>query len=184
MLISIKNFIDKMKKYIYRLYRFITNQEQKERNELMAKTINNTNYFSFNGKTIKAKVVDCYDGDTITCIFKHDDNYYKFKIRMLGYDSPEIKPMKTIPEKERNVIINKARDAKEYIEKLMLNKIVYLTCNKFDKYGRILATVKMNPSDKETINDQMIGLGYGYPYDGKTKLNYHDIIEYSDNKQI
>ena len=40
---------------------------------------------------------------------------------------------------------------------------------KFDKYGRLLGTVKLNHSDKKTVNDIMVEEGHGYPYYGGTK---------------
>ena len=39
-----------------------------------------------------AKVVDVYDGDTITVSIINNCTIQKHKLRMLGYDSPEMKP--------------------------------------------------------------------------------------------
>jgi endonuclease YncB( thermonuclease family) len=47
--------------------------------------------FSFNGQIKEVYVCDVYDGDTFTCIFKLEGKAYKFKCRMMGYDSPEIR---------------------------------------------------------------------------------------------
>jgi len=127
-------------------------------------------YFSFDGEVHLAKVVDCYDGDTITCIFKHDNKYMKFKIRMDGYDSPEMKPSKTIPEEKRIEIKKNAMIAKKYIESLILHKNIYVFCKAFDKYGRLLADIKINKDDRQTINEMMINGGYGYEYHGGTKI--------------
>ena len=40
----------------------------------------------------RAKVVDVYDGDTITIVIFNKGGVEKYKLRMYGYDSPEIKP--------------------------------------------------------------------------------------------
>ena len=125
--------------------------------------------FTFDGEIHLAKVVKCYDGDTLHCIFKHNNKYNIFHVRMYGYDSPEIKPSKTIPENERNKIIVSAKDAKRRLEELTLNKNIYLFCKEFDKYGRLLGIIKTNIDDNKSINDIMIEECHGYAYYGGTK---------------
>lgn len=131
-------------------------------------------FFTFDGEIHLAKITKCYDGDTFHCIFKHNGIYQKFHIRMEGYDSWEIKPNKTLPENKRNALVAKAHLAKERLEGLILNKNVYVYCKKFDKYGRILASVKLNLNDTKTINDIMIEEKYGYEYYGGTKKQDED----------
>ena len=126
-------------------------------------------YFTFDGQTHLVKVVKCYDGDTFYCIFKCNGKYSKFKIRMLGYDSYEMKPSKSIPEIERKEIKRRAKAAKERLEELILNKNVYLICHEFEKYGRILGTVKININDTKSVNELMVEEGHGYEYHGGTK---------------
>lgn len=130
---------------------------------------NNTEFFSLKGETHLSKIIKCYDGDTLHCIFKHNGKYQKFKVRMFGYDSAEMRPSKSIPEKIRKIEINKAILAKEKLSDLILDKLVFLECIGFDKYGRLLANVKLNIDDEITINDLMINEGYGVPYFGGTK---------------
>lgn len=88
---------------------------------------------------------------------------------MYGYDSPEMKPSKKIPEAEREIIKQNARIAKKRIEDLILDKCVYLYCMEFDKYGRLLGNIKLDHNDEKTVNDIMINEGYGYPYYGDIK---------------
>lgn len=125
--------------------------------------------FTFDGEIHLAKVVKCYDGDTLYCIFKHNNKYNTFHVRMYGYDSPEMKPSTTIPENERKNIKQKALEAKYRLEGLTLNKNVYLFCKGFDKYGRILGIVKTNINDNKSINEVMIEEGHGYNYFGGIK---------------
>jgi endonuclease YncB( thermonuclease family) len=127
---------------------------------------NACNFFSFEG-TYFAKVIKCYDGDTIHCIFKYNGKFSIFKIRMHGYDSCEMRPRKNIVN--RDLIIKKAHEAKEYLEELILGKNIILECTGQDKYGRLLGIVKLKPDDIKSINDIMIENGYGYAYDGGTK---------------
>lgn len=127
----------------------------------------NTSEFSFENEIHLAKVVSCYDGDTMHCIFKHDGKYQKFDIRMFGYDSPEMKPSKKLSNRDQ--IKEKGELAKQRLEELILNKYVYLYCGKFDKYGRILGVVKLSLDSEKTINDIMVEEGHGYTYFGGTK---------------
>lgn len=137
--------------------------------ELNECTGDNTELFSFNGEKHLAKVVKCYDGDTMHCIFKHNQKYYKFHVRMYGYDSPEIKPSLSIEEGVRNEIKANALKAKHKLEEFLLFKIVILECLGFDKYGRLLANVKLTKDDDKTVNQLMIELGFGKEYYGGTK---------------
>ena len=131
--------------------------------------LTNCKFFSFDGQTHFARVVKCYDGDTIHCVFKYADQYYKFRIRLNGYDSSELKPSKSLGETKCNEIKTNATNAKKRLEELILNRNVWLQCGPFDKYGRILGTIKMNLNDVESINDLMIREGHGYVYNGGTK---------------
>lgn len=126
-------------------------------------------YFTFNNQTHLVKVIKCYDGDTLYCVFKHDGDYYKFRIRMNGYDTAEMKPSKKIPEQERVEIKRRALEAKKRLEELTMDDLVYLECDKFDKYGRILGVVKKNLDDEKSVNDIMVEEGHGVVYHGGTK---------------
>jgi endonuclease YncB( thermonuclease family) len=127
----------------------------------------NTPFFNFCGEVHLAKVVKCYDGDTIHCIFKISEIYRQFKIRMYEYDAPEMKPSKLL--NNRDQIKNDAIMAKMKLEELILNKYVYLFCKGLDKYGRILGIIKINKDDVKSVNDIMLEGGFGYEYYGGTK---------------
>lgn len=111
-------------------------------------------------KITVGKCVKVYDGDTIWVVSKLNGEKYRFKIRMLGYDSPELKD-----DNEHRRIGN---DAKEALSSKILDKIVKLDVHptKRDKYGRMLANVYCN---KLHINQWMMDNGYGKAYDGGKK---------------
>jgi micrococcal nuclease len=116
-------------------------------------------FFSFEDRIIEAYVCKVYDGDTIHAIFKHEDKYQKFKIRMLGYNSPELKPSRKI--KNRDIIIKNAKKSRDRLSDLIFRKVVKLDCGKFDKYGRILATVYFNNNNINKIMlDENLGVVY------------------------
>lgn len=131
---------------------------------------------NFNGKELECYVVDVYDGDTITIVTKlkgynlmmdnNTNDLVKFKVRMYGYDSPEMKPSKQIPEEERIKIKENANNAKKALWQKTNSKILMLKCREFDKYGRLLGELY---DGNENINSWMIENGHGYEYYGGTK---------------
>lgn len=103
----------------------------------------------YSKKIIKARVVDVYDGDTITCIVKKGD-FVKIKCRLLGIDTPEMRGGNDETKKL-------AHEARDFLSDLVLNKIVYLYCDKNDKYGRVLVVLfKSNPTPfyKRSVYDE------------------------------
>jgi len=118
----------------------------------------------------KGQVIKVYDADTITIAAKLPYNsspLYRFQVRLLGVDSPEIKG-KTQEEKEA------AHKSQQALEAILLNKIVYLTDVSHEKYGRILANVYISHENhtKLHVNKWLLDNGYAVPYDGKTKIPY------------
>lgn len=124
----------------------------------------NTPKYSFKDQNKICKVLDVYDGDTITIAIKLERNIFKVKVRMFGYDSPEMKPLKILNNREE--IKKKALEAKKILENKILNKIVNIEIKDFDKYGRLLGIIIYN---EENINNYMINNNYGYAYYGGTK---------------
>jgi endonuclease YncB( thermonuclease family) len=155
---------------------------------LKESTNGNTDLYSLEGIVCPVKVVSVYDGDTCTCnLLLPDGMITKYKLRMLGYDSPEIRPARNA--KDRQTIIKNAMIARNYLaavvtdqpidinnlyskkelQKIVDNnkKIITIKCHSWDKYGRLLGTLYNNGD--ENINESMISGGYGYMYDGGTK---------------
>jgi endonuclease YncB( thermonuclease family) len=77
---------------------------------ILKNATNDVPFYSLDKRTFFGKIVDVYDGDTCTIVIKNNKELQKYKVRMLGYDSPEIKPKKIIDNREK--IIKKAKDAK------------------------------------------------------------------------
>ena len=87
---------------------------------------------------------------------------YRWKCRLLGIDTPEIK---TKSKDEYAAAIK----AKEKLSELILNKIITIKCSNFDKYGRLLITVYKSGVN---INEFMVRQGHAYKYDGGTKRKF------------
>ncbi len=131
--------------------------------ELYKQTADNTDFFSITGE-LQGKCVDVYDGDTVTLILPVRDIFYKFKTRLSGIDTPEIRT-KNLDEKKQGYI------SKKIVSDLILNKIVKVQCFGFDKYGRLLATIFINSIDT-SVNEYLILGGYAVKYDGGTKPKF------------
>jgi endonuclease YncB( thermonuclease family) len=149
---------------------------------------NDIPFFDFKDKKFTVKVVDVYDGDTCTVVFDYNKELVKYKVRCMGYDSPEMKPPKDLVNRSQhiakaiqarnffiskvtdlNLTINDSHSKKELKEMFIQNKkLVKMECHGLDKYGRILGTFRVN---NKNINNEMISRRHGYPYDGGTKQN-------------
>ncbi len=145
----------------------------KETEEIISKLLlcdKKTPVFTLEGQTKLCKVVDIYDGDTCRVVFNHNGCINKWNVRMNGYDSPEMRPSRSLPNREE--IKKKAVESKEYLRSLVANspeQLVYVKCGGFDKYGRLLGELYVNLEDEKSVNQQMIDNGYGYVYHGGTK---------------
>lgn len=122
------------------------------------------------------RVIKVYDGDTITIASKlpfEDSPLYRLSVRLNGIDTPEIKG-KTEDEKTA------AKNARNALAGLVMNKYVSLYNIESEKYGRILADVYV---DSLHVNAWMIQQRYAVSYEGKTKkppaswLKYHETGE-------
>lgn len=122
--------------------------------------------FTLEGLTATAKCVRCYDADTVHLVFgvPGTDTLYKWNCRLLGIDSAEIRS-KNLSEKAYAI---KARD---YLRGLIMDQIVQVTCEKFDKYGRVLVTITHNGVN---LNQDLVEKKYAYVYDGGTKRDFNE----------
>lgn len=124
-------------------------------------TLDNTNKLSFDNFKTYCKVVKVYDGDTITINMIVFGKPRQFNIRMFGYNSPEIRT-RDLEEKQKGF------EAQQFLHQILFNKIVYIHCHDFDKYGRLLGTIYLFKHDvndyKDSINQFMIDNNHGTVY--------------------
>lgn len=133
-------------------------------------------FLSLNNKIMDAYVIDVYDGDTITIVINLYNIHtgkrqlYKWKCRLAGIDTPEIRTKNQLEKIS-------AQTAKNALESICLYKIIKIKCGEFDKYGRLLIWIftrnlldnKMNKSGKIYVNEWMIEQGYAKSYNGGKK---------------
>jgi micrococcal nuclease len=108
----------------------------------------------------KAKVIDVYDGDSITLEI---DLGFHVKIvekaRVNGIDTPELRSHSTL---EKDL----AKTVRKYVRDLILDKEVEIISHKEGKYGRYLVDVGIDGKDLAT---ELLRKGYAKPYDGGKK---------------
>jgi endonuclease YncB( thermonuclease family) len=155
--------------------------------------INATNeipLFSLDGHNCESKIVSIYDADTCSAIIELNGKFTKFKLRLVGIDSPEIRPLKSVVDRDN--VIKKAKCARNRLVQLVTDqeidcdkqytkkelqeivdkskKLIYIECGGFDKYGRLLATLYSKSTDKKkSVNNLLIEEGHAYAYNGGTK---------------
>lgn len=121
------------------------------------------------------KVIKVYDGDTITIAAKicKCSNVYRFNIRLMEIDTPELR---TSNENEKKA----ARFVQRRLEDLIMNKIVETKIIGTDKYGRLLGFVYVRLEDGVQINISrwLLDNRYGVFYDGGKKKTPEDWIDY------
>ena len=165
------------------------NTEDKSLNYAKRISINTLEKKKFNLDNVIGNfyVESVYDGDTITVIVPVESHIYNMisqnqideisdnnklntvyfnsiKIRLLGIDTPEIKPSKDLQGRDEH--IRKAKEAKEFLSSHILGKVIKVEFLSNDKYGRPLAKIYY---DNICLNDLMIEKGYAKKYDGGTK---------------
>ena len=114
-------------------------------------------------KIEKGLCIDVYDGDTITVAAKLDNTLFKFSVRVLGVDTPE---MKGKSEAEKKA----AHRARDFVKSLVLNKVVFLRNHVREKYGRVCASVILE--DGRDLSEILIQQKHGVPYGGGTKIAF------------
>ena len=119
--------------------------------------------WTFAGKTRRAKVIECYDGDTITIAMWVGWQRYSFKFRLYGIDAPEIRTKNEVEKKA-------AIESKTYQENMICGKRVKIVFSDgTDKYGRLMGTVYFKD---QNINQKMITANFAKPYDGGKKQRF------------
>jgi endonuclease YncB( thermonuclease family) len=135
-------------------------------------TSENTPNYGYENLKKLVKVLKVMDGDTIDIALHSDDTgkIFKHRIRLYGIDTPEMHPSLSNPDRLKE--IEASKQSKEALtQRLQENdNMVVAHFHKFDKYGRLMAT--LHDKQGEDINKWMIVSGYAQEYFGKTKKKF------------
>lgn len=123
--------------------------------------------FSLQNNKVLCKIVDVYDGDSVKAVFYTFGKLHKWAVRLKGINTPELRPSRKL--ENRDEIIQRAKESRDHLKKIFEenNNLVYILCDDFGKYGRLLGTFFINEekSDFESsINYKMIQDGYAKLY--------------------
>ena len=126
---------------------------------------------SFKGQRFNCKVVSVYDGDTIKVVFPifgtGSMKLYKWNCRINGVDTPELRTRNAL-EKEHGYLV------RDKLREKILGKVVYVVCDTFDKYGRLLINVFIHGVD---ISNWLIDNEYAFKYDGGKKKSWGEFLQ-------
>lgn len=124
--------------------------------------------FTMNGTEMWCKIIDVYDGDTVDILFYMQSELRHNKMRLYGIDTPELKPLKNISNRED--IIQKAHSAKSYLQSIVLDKIVYVRFVNEEKYGRLMGYLYLSKEQQKiSVNQMLIDSGHAVEYFGGKK---------------
>lgn len=142
---------------------------------------------AFKGMIVKGRIHSIYDGDTFRCETILFNKSMIINIRCSGYDSPEMKPPLSNPNRQQE--IQAAVAAKNALSDLIHRENkggeVWIKILGFEKYGRFLCDVYTCPETTGCctggtsltgiyINQWMIKNKHGRPYEGGTKIGFSE----------
>jgi len=110
--------------------------------------------FDFKSLVRKARVVRIIDGDTIDVIFRFRKKYDTHRCRLLGVNTPELRGGTEATKAA-------ARRSKQFLENLIMGKIVVVYCKELDSFGRILISIEY---DGEDISERLLHEGLAEVY--------------------
>lgn len=156
---------------------------------LRAASLRTSPVFSLQGVKTWGKVVDVYDGDTLTVAVRRPMRT-SFRVRLQGIDTEEIRQPKGAADREaRTARAYQARDRLimlttgvvatglkgEPLREALMNarRCVWVEFGEMDKYGRPLATIRARGVK---VNSALVEEGLALPYDGGTKQAHPNSI--------
>lgn len=136
---------------------------------------NQFEHIRMKGKSFPARVLEIYDGDTLTIGFRHNGGFWKSSLRIYGIDAPEMKPRRQgrsieSLEQEKAAAIR----SRDFLLQLIYNQVVWVDlCDKStDKYGRLMGVIFFQ---NENVAEKMIKGGHARRYHGDRKVEFDHI---------
>lgn len=141
------------------------------RRQLARATLDNTPAFAIPQTPVWARIVDVYDGDSLTAAFKLHGRMYSWTVRVFGIDTPELKISTLFPASERERKRALGYEVADYVRSLLLGNTVCLCPRGRGKYGRLLCTVQFTHEGRETdLRDHLVSRGMARVYMGGKKM--------------
>lgn len=128
----------------------------------------NAKQFSFEGLQASARVIKCYDADSVTLCVNLFGVPTILKTRVLHIDTPELRT-RDLLEKALGY------QAKYFVQDLILDKVVTVKFREFDLYGRPLCDITLD--DFRDLSTLLIEAKLAQPYEGGTKKSWGEFIK-------
>ena len=126
----------------------------------LAATTMETPKFNYESERVLAKVLDCYDADTVwVAADLFGGGIRRHRIRFNGIDTPEMKD-------DDEGVKAYAIEARAHVVAKVAEKIVELEVQGMGMYGRLMGEIFV---DNKSLSKELLELGYALPYSGKTK---------------
>ena len=151
--------------------------------KLLEDCTKDTPEFSLCNMVLTGKIVECYDADTCKIALPIENNIYKFTCRLSGIDTPEMKPLKSKPNRDNEILW--AKKARAELLKMICNddnfnnleikkdevinilkdnkKLVNVKCLQMDKYGRVLVELYNIDETDISFNKSFTLFGFAVP---------------------
>lgn len=132
--------------------------------------LNTLGFRTFEGKVLPCKVIEVYDGDTITVVTRlHElEPWAKYKLRIYGIDAPEMKPKLNVLNRELHIA--GAHHVKDYVHSLIINQVFCIRFYKEEKFGRLMGDIILK--ENLTLSEQLIKMKLVKPYKGEAKTEF------------
>lgn len=133
--------------------------------------------WTLSGREQPGKVLNIVDGDTVDIAIElHPNQFFQFRVRLYGIDTPEKRPLKSSPNREAEIAASKrsTEALTQYLMKydFLIHKVVF---READKYGRWLCTFHFDDVPV-SVNDWMVQEGFAKSYFGGTKEKFEENI--------
>lgn len=105
-------------------------------------TIDNTNKLSFFGIRTKCKVLSINSYDNINIALPYDFSIYQFKLQLIDIEQIE----------NKQILLTSYYKDKQYLTNLIDNKILFIRCGNWNKYGNLTGDIFLTKDEMDNNN--------------------------------
>jgi micrococcal nuclease len=135
-------------------------------------------FYHLKGYECWAKVLRVVDGDTAYVAFFVHGKPFKYRVRLAGIDTAE---KKSTDEAEKVWALKAENKFRDWVG----NELVWLKCQKYDKYGRLLVEIYSDEGGHTfSLNESLKELGLAYTYKGRKRTPFREWAPEKAWKQV
>lgn len=153
-------------------------------NELTTCDVRAIPKFSFEGQSFYTRIIDLYDADSYRIVVNVNGSMSYVMTRLIGIDAAEIASKNAVEKGravaardyalswalQKSVAFGSKKEIKAALE--ATPAVVFVKCQEFDRYGRILVHVYRTRDDAgPSLNEQLITAGHAIAYAGDAKVH-------------